>query len=181
VCAVLAGAVAPHLKLEDRLALEVCAELLTAGGLDSASRSAEAVRRGGLRRHRLCDEVRLSWTTGDAALRGSVQLWLSDLRACASGVSRESFEQLREGCLDRLLSDEQWTSEAARATLFGWPVDTPDDFTRAASNLGPEQVAGAARRWIAPERWGLVSTARRSELDAAFARGGSAGSPAGAP
>jgi hypothetical protein len=175
VCVVLGGAVVPHLGLQDRMAVELCADALTFAGADSAGRALPAARRGGLRRHRLCDEVRLSWTTSEPAVRASVRHWLEDLEACASGGARENFERLREACLDRLLSDANWTAEAARATLFGWPVDTPDEVSRAGTDLSPAQVSPAARRWLGSGRWGLVSTARRGELEPVLARGAGAG------
>ncbi|MBI5836223.1 MAG: insulinase family protein [Candidatus Eisenbacteria bacterium] len=164
-CAILGGALVPHVPLPERLALEVCAEAL-ATAVDSSS--AVPRRRASLVRHRLCDEVRVGWTADAAGLAYAARDWTRDLGDLAA-LPAPVFERLREACLLRVLADENWVTGAARATLFGWPVDTPDDIVTAADALGPERVADTARRWLGPRRWALVSNVRRSALQAAFA------------
>ncbi|HVP39064.1 MAG TPA: insulinase family protein [Candidatus Saccharimonadales bacterium] len=184
LAAVLGAAVVPHLVLDDRLALEVCAEALApAADTAGAPGGPGAWRRGGLRRHRLCDELRLAWTSTDSEVAGSVERWRAELQELDAGLPPERLARLAETCLDRLLGDEHWTAEAARATLFGWRVDTPDEFLRAAAGLRPERVRDAARRWLALEHWGVVSTLRRSALEAALSRtlAAPAGRSSGAP
>jgi len=159
--AVAAAAVTPHLSTSDRVALELWAEASAEGpppAPDSVQAAAAPPLTYGarLRRHRLCDEVRVGWTSSDSAAEGELRAWLGDLQSGEPGVPDSLFEPLKADCAERLLDARNWAYEASRATLFGWPADTPDELQAALDRLGPADVKDAVRRLLPRDHWALA-------------------------
>src|SRR5207245_3823406 len=134
VCAVAGWAVLPHLGLSDRVALEVWTEALALAA-EPDSFAPAPWRRTELRRHRLCDEVRYSWTAGSNDVQGSLDGWLTDVRGASNSWPWSRFEAARDFCSERMLNAHYWTREASRATLFGWGAETPDEIGQALTAL----------------------------------------------
>lgn len=151
--AVLGAALVPHATLEDAVALRVWTGLIEPLGDSSLM---QWPRRSSLRRHKLCDEVRIAWTAPDSELERSAKEWQGIPKDSLSLWCRECFDLSRDQAAEALLSSDYWARVASRAALFGWPVETPDDLRRVLAVITPEGVAAAARRLVPDERWALM-------------------------